>query len=154
MKTVFPCLTILVLSILLLKRCDKKEFVRTETFIETIVVRDTVRDTLLIPHNVFVSRVDTVYLTAPSDTVLLEVTVPVERREFRTDDYHAVIEGYRPELVSMAVFPETRYITETSHTTLKKSPRFGVGIQAGYGYAGKKPHPYIGIGVQYNLFTF
>jgi hypothetical protein len=35
-----------------------------------------------------------------------------------------------------------------------KAKRFGIGIQAGYGLTGDRLAPYIGVGVQYNLFTF
>ena len=41
----------------------------------------------------------------------------------------------------------------TNTIAIPKNPRWGLGIQIGYGI-GKEPSPYIGLGIQYNLFTF
>lgn len=149
----FPYIVIAVLLCLVLRRCGN-ETVRTERYIDTVIVRDTVRDTLLVPQKVYISRVDTVFLQVVSDTVYRDVIIPIERKEYKTDDYFAVIEGYRPNLLEMEVFPETKYITRTDIKTIKKKPRFGVGIQAGYGYSNQGLSPYIGVGIQYNLITF
>lgn len=153
MKNIIPYLIIAVLLAFLLRECGNEK-VSIERSVETVVVRDTVRDTLMIPYNVYVARTDTVFLPSVADTVLREVVVPIERKEYRTDDYHAVIEGYRPSLLSISVYPETKYITENIVRTIKQKPRFGVGIQAGYGITGKEVRPYIGVGLQYNIITW
>lgn len=148
-----PYIIIALLLCFIFRQCINPK-VKTERYIDTLIIRDTIRDTLLVPHKVYISRVDTVFLKSVSDTVYREVIVPIERKEYKTDNYFAVIEGYRPNLLQMEVFPETKYITRTDIKTIKKKPRFGVGVQAGYGYYGQGLSPYIGIGLQYNLITF
>lgn len=126
---------------------------RIETRVDTVVVRDTVRDTVLIEKTRYAVRTDTVRLRAAADTVLVEVEVPVERKVYETEDYRAVVEGFHPRLAEMEVYRNTVYINR--ETTLRPHPRrWGVGIQAGYGYNFDRLHPYIGIGVQYNIIIF
>lgn len=152
MKSI-PYIIIAVLLCLLFRQCSEVK-VRTERYIDTVIIRDTIRDTLLIPQKVFITRVDTVFLQSAADTIFHEVTIPIQQKEYRTDDYFAVIEGYRPSLIRMEVFPETHYITKTTVQTIKKKPRLGIGVQAGYGYSHNGLSPYVGVGLQYNIFTF
>lgn len=121
---------------------------------DTVTVMDTIVREIPVPHVVTRVRVDTCYLPGMVDTVRVPVAVPIERKEYRTPEYCAVVEGYRPELVEMEVYRRTNTVTVTS--TLEKPNRWGVGIQVGYGLAPKtgRLEPYIGIGVQYNLFLF
>jgi hypothetical protein len=124
-----------------------------ETRTDTLVVRDTLRDTVLIPVERLTVRVDTVWLTSPGDTVRLEVEVPIERRVYATADYRAVIEGFRPELVDMSVFRATTRITR--ETLLHPTPRrWSAGVQAGYGITPRGPVPYIGVGIQYTVLSW
>lgn len=121
---------------------------------DTVTVTDTIVREIPVPHAVTRVRVDTCYLPGVVDTVRVPVAVPIERKEYRTPEYRAVVEGYRPELVEMEVYRRTNTITVAP--TLAKPNRWGVGIQVGYGLAPKtgRLEPYIGIGVQYNLFLF
>lgn len=82
----------------------------------------------------------------------VEVVVPITQRVYADSMYRAYVSGYRPRLDSIFVYPRTSYIT----TTVKEKPkRWGIGLQAGYGYSpGNGMSPYIGIGVSYNLFSF
>lgn len=148
-----PYIIIAVLLYLTFRQCNNPK-VRTERYIDTLIIRDTIRDTLLIPEKVYISRIDTVFLQSATDTVYREVIAPIERKEYKTNDYYAVIEGYRPNLLQMEVYPETKYITQTEVNTIKKKPRFGIGIQAGCGISRNGPSPYIGVGLQYNILTF
>lgn len=147
-----PYIIIAVLLCLVFRQCNHSA-VSTERYVDTVIVQETVRDTILIPQRVYIARVDTVFLPSAGDTVYSEVVVPIERKEYRTDDYFAVVEGFRPRLLEMEIYPQTKYITRTEVNTIKKKPRIGVGIQAGYGYNGQRIAPYIGVGVQYNIFT-
>ncbi|MCC8035949.1 MAG: hypothetical protein LIO77_08495 [Rikenellaceae bacterium] len=153
MKNILLFLLTAVTIIALVRGCGHKR-ITTVRHIDTLILRDTVRDTLLVPHKVYLSRTDTVYLPSPADTVFMEVVVPVERKEYRTENYFAVVEGYRPRLVAMSVFPETRYITETTTTTVTVKPRLGIGIHTGYGYGKQGLSPYVGVGLHYNILTF
>lgn len=122
--------------------------------IDTLIYRDTIRDSLLIPVNRYITRVDTVSLRIQGDTVMIEVEVPIERKEYKTENYRAVIEGFRPSLVEMEVYRQTHYITRTEIIKVPEKSRWGIGIQIGYGTDFNKSHPYIGIGVQYNILSW
>jgi hypothetical protein len=86
------------------------------------------------------------------DTARARAVIPIERKEYRTDDYRAVVEGYRVQLVSMETYPKTTVITNTERVTTTKKRRIGVGVQAGYGFNGTKFAPYVGVGVQWNVW--
>ncbi|MDR2584899.1 MAG: hypothetical protein LBC84_01560 [Prevotellaceae bacterium] len=123
--------------------------------VDTLTLTNTIRDTILEPVTVYRHRTDTipVHVTV-HDTleVVVQLPVPITRKEYETDDYRAVIEGWRPSLIEMEVYQKTHYITNT--VTIKSKPRFGVGVQAGVGFSNRAFVPYVGIGVQYNLITF
>ena len=69
--------------------------------------------------------------------------------------YRAVVSGYvDPRLDSMTVYPRTVYQTVTNDVyhpvpIKSKKKRWGLGLQAGYGYPGGW---YVGARVSYNLF--
>lgn len=72
------------------------------------------------------------------------IPVPIERKEYRTEDYRAVISGWHPRLESMEVYRQTIISTP-------KAKRWGLGVQAGVGY----PHGwYVGVGVSYDLYQW
>lgn len=69
------------------------------------------------------------------------------------------ISGYRPQLDSILIYPQTTTITNTTTITHKpKQPRFSIGLQAGYGVTINnnqlKPAPYVGIGLSYSLISW
>lgn len=125
-----------------------------ETRCDTVVVRDTIRDTVLAVHTVRHERVDTVWLRTTRDTVLVEVEVPIERKTYMTAEYRAVVEGFHPRLAEIEVYRSTVRIDRTETAALKRPSRWGIGVQAGYGITPRGPQPYIGIGVQYNIITW
>lgn len=119
---------------------------------DTITVRDTVRDSIPRPFIVRFDHWDTLYIplyitdTVAGDSILVPVSVPIERREYRTEDYHAVISGYRPNLDVMEVFRKTQTVT-----VREKAKRWGVGPQAGFGYPGGW---YVGVGISYHVWQW
>lgn len=125
---------------------------------DTIVVRDTVRDTLPVPVDRWRTRVrvDTVYF-ACVDTVTtcdtVRVEVPIERVEYRTDRYYAIVEGWRPTLAYIETYDAQTIITERQR--VESSKRWGItlGVQAGYGITPKGMQPYAGGGVTFG-YTF
>ncbi len=121
-----------------------------ETRVDTIFVRDTLRDTVLVPVERFVVRVDTVIVPAARDTVRVEVALPVERAVYSTADYRAVVEGFRPSLIELEIYRNTARITKE---TIRAPPprRWSVGLQAGYGITPRGFAPYLGVGIQYRL---
>ena len=129
-----------------------------DTRIDTVFVRDTVRDTVRVPRTRYIVRMDTVKVQIAGDTVFIDAQIPIERKEYRTDDYRAVIEGFRPELIAMEVYRQTHYITKIETIEARDRRRWGIGIQAGYGATIRGGRvvgvPYIGVGMQYSILTW
>jgi len=121
---------------------------------DTIRVRDTIVDIVLMPVKETLKRTDTVYLPILIDTTTyrtvegdsVPVIIPITSKEYKNDNYRAVVSGYKPSLDFMEVYREKEIIT------LKpKQKRWGLGLQVGYGYPGGL---YVGGGVSYNLFMW
>ena len=110
-----------------------------------------------------ITRVKPVYIASTPivryDTLRLRdtiaVPVPIERRVYADSNYRAVVSGWHPSLDSISVYPETRVITIERERVEKERSRWGLGIQAGAGLsANGAAVPYVGVGVQYNLFSW
>lgn len=152
-----------LVSGIIVGRCSmsgRRPDIRTETIIRTDTV--AVRETVTVERPVYRDRrVTDTMLVAVRDTVVRTDTVLVvlerEQRHYRADSYEAWVSGFRPELDSLSVFPETKYITTE---TISASPRkrWGIGIQAGYGVGVSggevRGVPYVGVGISYNLFQW
>lgn len=122
---------------------------------ETRVVIDTVRDTLLVERDRYIVRSDTIHFVQTVDSLItdtLYIPIPIERVEYRTPEYFAVVEGYKPRLAEIETYGKTVYIDRVE--TLKTKPKWGVGLQAGYGATHGGIYPYIGFGLTYNLITW
>lgn len=119
--------------------------VRTETKIKTIVKTDTV----------LISAPIVAFFRITSDTIHVGDTVVMREQAVYEDSlYRAWVSGYRPRLDSIEVYPKTVYQTVTNdiyHTIIPKKKRWGLGLQAGYGYPGGF---YVGGGISYNLFQW
>lgn len=119
---------------------------------DTIVKREVVADTI--------ERLRVVYRELPSvevvrtDTIVVRdtvrVAVPISRYTFADSLYRCEVEGYDVELKRMEVYPRTIYRTQT----ITKPSRWGVGVQVGYGMSREGITPYVGVGLQYNIFQF
>ena len=129
-----------------------------ETRVDTLYVRDT---------TVEIRPVFDAEITVPDMAVVIEdsiivkddslLVLPMQQRHYKGDNYEAWVSGYKPQLDSVWVFPETRHITKEVKVQ-RKPTRWGIGIQAGYGVSlpDGKPQmaPYIGIGISYNFIRF
>lgn len=116
---------------------------------DTVTVRDTLRDTVPRPVLVRLDHWDTLRVAVQrADTLrdTLYVPLPIESKEYRTDDYRAVISGYRPRLDLLEVYRKTRTVTVTP-----RPRRWGIGPTAGFGIPGGW---YVGIGVSYHLWQW
>ena len=123
--------------------------IRTKTKIQTVVDLDTVL--ISAPIAVF-------WQILPNDTVRIGDTLLNRKRVVYEDSlYRAVVSGYvDPRLDSMTVDPRTVYQTVTNDiyhpvSIKSKKKRWGLGLQAGYGYPGGW---YGGVGVSYNIFVW
>lgn len=119
--------------------------IRTETKIKTVVKTDTV----------LISAPIVAFFRITSDTIHIGDTVVMREQAVYEDSlYRAWVSGYRPRLDSIEVYPKTVYQTVTNdifHTIVPKKKRWGLGVQAGYGYPNGW---YIGGGVSYNLWQW
>lgn len=155
-------ITLCLVGAFFLGRATKRvDTISTTIERDTIVVRDTIRE--YFPREVSSKHIRTenaflrLSLRMPLimlrdtvtevDSVLVEV--PIEEREYKGDEYYAVVGGYDPYLKSIEVYPRTSYITTTE--TIKQRKRWGVslGVQGGYGFTPKGWQPYAGVGVSF-----
>lgn len=126
-----------------------RKAVPAETVRDTLIVRDTLRDTVPRPVLVRFDHWDTLRVAVRTTDTLRDsvyIPIPIERREYRTEDYRAVVSGYRPRLDLMEVYRKTRTVTVT-----EKPKRWGIGPTAGFGIPGGW---YVGIGVSYDLWQW
>jgi hypothetical protein len=124
--------------------------VLAETRVDTLWVRDTVSDTVRVPVERLIVRVDTVFVPSARDTTHVEVALPIERQVFATSDYRAVVEGFRPSLVELEFYRRSALVTR--QTTIIPPPRrWSAGVQAGWGITPRGFAPYLGVGIQYRL---
>ena len=84
---------------------------------------------------------DSTKMMQPCDSVVVEV--PIEQRTYEGENYRAVVQGFRPELVSIDIrIPKIA----APATQRAKRWRFTVGVQMGYGFTPAGWQPYAGIG--------
>lgn len=144
-----PWILVALLATTILYRNCNGEHESDVPVIDTVIQIDTVRDT--VPHTVLVrfDHWDTLYIPLLIDSGIedsVPFAIPIEKKEYRTENYHAIISGYKPELELIEVFQKTLTITVTP-----KPKRWGFGLQAGYGV----PHGwYVGVGVSYDIWQW
>lgn len=146
MKNIIIALSILVMGFVIGLLCRRTEYVET-----TIVERDTtvVVDTHIVekpvPYKVTVT--DTL-LKEVTDTVRLNdtlyVRLPLEKREYRRDEFYAVVAGYEPRLIHIEVYPKTVYVTEKLRETVSQRNYLSAGVDVVY-----MGSPYIPIYLEY-----
>ncbi len=143
-------------------RCNRKQGPVPEIIVrvDTLYLHDTIR--IVKPVPVITRSIDT-FLVAVTDTIRIKDTVYLnlsrEQKIYQDENYQAWISGYRPALDSIHIFRNThQVITSTTIHQKQKPRRWGIGIQAGYGFTYQqnsfKPTPYIGIGLQYTILFF
>ena len=96
----------------------------------------------VIRDTIITNRIDTV-----RDTVYL----PITQKIYKDSLYTAYVSGYRAKLDSIEVYSKTRTVFVRERA---KRKRFGLGVQAGYGFSGNKVSPYVGVGVSCNLWEW
>lgn len=149
-------LALIAVAFLLGRRSVKPEIVEIHRT-DTVVVRDTVRETVLVPKIRYLTRVDTVLLLVPGDTVKVPVLVPISRNVYEGEDYRAVVSGFRASLDTLDIFRKTQTVTNTVVQRVEvhgKPKRWGIGVSAGYALTPQGMKPYVGVGVQYDLISW
>ena len=105
-------LALIAVAFLLGRRSVKLEIVEIHRT-DTMWMRDTVRETVLVPKIRYLTRVDTVLLLVPGDTVKVPVLVPISRKVYEGEDYRAVVSGFRASLDTLDIFRKTQTVTNT-----------------------------------------
>ena len=129
------------------------------TITDTLVLTDTIIKMQPKPYKVTI--IDTIYLPQQpqqpqQDTLKQPQYDTLIRQEvtYKDSTYTAVVGGIEPYLKSIEIYPKTIYVNNNTTTTIKVRSRFGLGVQAGYGYGRNGLQPYVGVGMQYNLIQW
>ena len=138
-----------------------------QTRTEIVEIHDTLvkyrTDTIFHEKPIYVKQTvlkrDTVQVWSPYEQDSVKVELPYIRKEYQDSTYKAWVSGFQDvNLDSIEVYQKTKtiQINNANYITKYKNRPFSVGIQAGYGYdfMNKRSSQFIGIGVQYNLFSF
>lgn len=155
MKNVVIALALISVAFLLGRRSVKPEIVELHRT-DTLLLRDTVRETVLVPKVRYLTRVDTVLLKVPGDTVEVPVLAPISRNVYEGEDYRAVVSGFRVSIDTIDTFRKTQTLTNTfiqRGEVPGKPKRWGIGVSAGYALTPQGVKPYIGAGISYSFIT-
>ena len=134
-----------------LASCHRTTDKEVITITDTLVLTDTIIKFQPKPYKVTI--IDTIYLPQQPqqpqyDTLIRQEVI------YKDSTYTAVVGGIEPYLKSIEIYPKTIYVNNNTTTTIKVRSRFGLGVQAGYGYGRNGLQPYVGVGVQYNLIQW
>ena len=146
-----------------LRSCDGEPPVQTVVRTDTLIVRDTIHDS--VPKLVYqevvryvketpISLHDTVYMSKNEENVYLtdsgKVIVPISRKVYTDDStYRAVVSGYKATLDQIDIYRKQTVITNT--VTKDRRWNFGLTGGIGYGLTTHKPDVFVGVGVTYRL---
>ena len=138
-------------------RATDKEVI---TITDTLVLTDTIIKFQPKPYKITI--IDTIYIPQqpqqpqkPQKPQKPQYDTLIRREVIYKDStYTAVVGGIEPYLKSIEIYPKTIYVNNNTTTTIKVRSRFGLGVQAGYGYGRNGLQPYVGVGVQYNFFQW
>ena len=156
MKSLPWILVCLLFGVIVWMRCHPHDPSTVYIKGDTVHIRDTVRATIPQPVKETPKRIDTVYLPILIDTTTdrtvesdsISVLIPITSKEYETDDYRAIVSGYKPSLDFMEVYRDKEIITLSP---LQKKKHWGLGLQTGYGYPSGW---YFGLGISCNLFIW
>lgn len=132
-------------------RPDTTDYVDTIPFYypvprESIVVRyEAVK--LPIKKDTCTAKGDTCTVSVDS----IEVEIPIASKEYEDSLYHLWVSGYNVSLDSINVYSRLR---EIKIPVPAKKKRWGLGLQAGYGFYPGQSGFYVGVGVSYNLWQW
>lgn len=116
---------------------------------DTTYVHDTTFIPQPVPVFLTVDRVETVFL-GDTDIVMVEdsLRVPIEQKTYKTDRYKAVVEGWKPNLLSMEIYDNSMVVT---NTVVREPSRWSIGLSAGVTATGKGLAPGVTLGLTYNI---
>ena len=159
----------IIIVVVLISRAAFSLVERRSRNVEPEIIHDTTTLTIVVHDTIEVVkwkervRVDTLLLAVVKDSLITDmdttvsnkenvadsalVAVPISQVTCEGENYTAVIEGFRPRLVSIDIMQQTQYI-ETTKTIPPKKWSFGLtlGASAGVFYTPKGIQPGAGLG--------
>ena len=143
-----------IVAAFLLGFCNRQKKVEQVNRVvrDTIVIRDVRVDTVYRERIVY-RALPAVEIVKNDTIVLLDtvyVAIPIDTYVAKDSLYYVEATGYDVRFKRIEVYPTTKYHTQTIY----QPRRVSVGLQAGYGASKQGLSPYIGVGIQYNLFSF
>ena len=137
------------------KELDKYRNAPADTV--TVIKHDTIKIDSPVPVYKYIKEKEYIKITDSllvHDTVTHFVELPREYLVYKDTSYRAVVSGVQPRLDSIEIYQTSTTSTITKFVEVKKKTRWGIGVQAGYGWNGNKCAPYLGAGVQYNIVSW
>ena len=131
--------------------CHRTTDKKVITITDTLILTDTIIKFKPKPYKVTI--IDTIYLPQQPQQPQIDTLIRQEIT-YKDSTYTAVVGGIEPYLKSIEIYPKLIYVNNNTTTTIKVRSRFGLGVQAGYGYGRNGLQPYVGVGVQYNLIQW
>lgn len=147
----------IVASVIFSRGCSNSAFpetLQTDTIrvSDTLVICDTIRIKEPKPYYVEVVRTDTLVIND-----MVKVPIPIEQKTYQNEDYKAVIQGYKPTLLSMDLYKKETLIRDTTKIsnmiTKLKPVRWVISVGPGIGYGPKGVEPYIGINAGFVIWS-
>lgn len=132
------------------RQCGEPETI-VVTRVDTLVRVDTLHHPYPVPVEVRVVDSIPYPVPVPGDTVWVQL--PREQKVYADSSFRAVVSGYQPSLDSIDVYNREVFVSR-DRTVYVQPGRWSVGVQAGVGVAKAGLTPYVGVGVQYRLFSF
>lgn len=131
---------------------------RTTVYDTTYYSLPVTRDSVIVRYKdkyITVSKLVVDSITVRSGDSI-PVAIPITQKTYKDSLYEAWISGYEAKLDSINIFNKTITNTIYRTNTIYKTKRWGLGIQAGYGYGIGKQNfaPFIGVGIQYNVIAW
>ena len=122
-------LVCLLLGVIVWMQCNPHDPSTVYIKGDTVRIRDTIRDTIPKPAKRTPKRIDTVYLPilidATTDRTVegdsIPVLVPIVSKEYKTDNYRAIVSGYKPNPQRFFFCKGERVIISLSLYTSMKS---------------------------------
>lgn len=158
-KVVFCLLLLLGVFLFGYNRGEKSvvrgEEVKTDTLYvcDTITQYEPIYEERIVLQKVQIPVVDTLRLR---DTLY----VYLEREQVVWQDSLSKVyaSGIMPQIDSVHHYVTERVVTQTETILVNKKKRWGIGIHAGYGIGldnnCMRMHPYVGVGVSYNIINW
>lgn len=154
-----PWILVVLLTLAVLFLWNRQSKASTPDLVpDTTEYVDTIPYYKPIPKDSLVIRYETAKLPIKKDSCQSEkdtcspdsvdVVIPITQKEYKDSLYRAWISGYHVTLDSIKV---NSRVKEIRIPVPGKRKRWGIGLQAGYGYPGGV---YVGVGVTYNIFQW